>query len=70
MAAPIMGAEDFSYVLQKVSGAMAFLGAAEPGAEPESRPQNHSDLVVFHEPAMAVGVALYTAVALRHLSAG
>ena len=27
MPAPIMGAEDFSYVLEKVPGAMAFLGA-------------------------------------------
>ena len=27
MAHPIMGAEDFSYVLQKTTGAMAFLGA-------------------------------------------
>ena len=28
---PIMGAEDFSYVLEKVPGAMAFLGVAEIG---------------------------------------
>ncbi|MEJ7802514.1 MAG: M20 family metallopeptidase [Candidatus Limnocylindria bacterium] len=64
MEAPIMGAEDFSYVLQRVPGAMAFLGACPSGTEPGEGPQNHSNLVVFDEPAMAVGVALYAAVAL------
>jgi hippurate hydrolase len=67
LKAPIMGAEDFSYVLQKVPGAMAFLGAVPAGLDPESVPQNHSNLVVFDEEALPVGVALYAAVALRHL---
>jgi len=64
---PIMGAEDFSYVLQRVPGVMAFLGARPDGLDPATAPENHSNLVVFDEPAMALGVALYTAVALRHL---
>ena len=64
MEAPIMGAEDFSYVLERVPGAMAFLGACPPGIEPGEGPQNHSNRVIHHEPAMAVGVALHTAVAL------
>ena len=34
LKAPIMGAEDFSYVLQKVPGAMAFLGAVPAGTRP------------------------------------
>jgi hippurate hydrolase len=66
LRAPIMGSEDFSYVLQKVPGAMAFLGARPDGVDPETAPQNHSDLVVFDEDAMPLGVALYAAVALRH----
>ena len=70
LPAPIMGAEDFSYVLEKVPGAMVFLGAAPAGVEPESVPQNHSNMVVFEEHAMAVGAALYAAVALRHLARG
>jgi amidohydrolase len=70
LAAPIMGAEDFSYVLQQVPGAMAFVGARPDGQDPATAPQNHSNLVVFDEPAMAVGVALYTAVAIRHLTTG
>jgi hippurate hydrolase len=70
MRAPIMGAEDFSYVLQRVPGAMAFLGARPEGLDPATAPQNHSNVVVFEEPAMAVGVALYAAVAIRHLAGG
>jgi amidohydrolase len=67
LPAPIMGAEDFSYVLQRVPGAMAFVGARPDGLDPATAPQNHSNVVVFDEPAMAVGVSLYTAVAIRHL---
>ena len=68
MKAPIMGAEDFSYVLQEVPGAMAFLGGRPEGIDPETAPKNHSNVVVFDEAAMPVGVALYAAVAIRHLT--
>jgi len=68
LASPIMGAEDFSYVLQRVPGAMFFVGARPPEEDPATAPQNHSNRVVFHEPAMAVGAAVYAAVALRHLA--
>jgi hippurate hydrolase len=68
MPAPIMGSEDFSYILERVPGAMAFLGAAPAGVDPLTVPQNHSNRVVFDESTMAVGAALYAAVALRHLS--
>lgn len=64
MDAPIMGAEDFSYVLQRVPGALAFLGASPPDVDPGTGPQGHSNRVVFDEPAMAVGMALYAAMAL------
>jgi hippurate hydrolase len=69
MPAPIMGAEDFSYVLQRVRGAMAFLGARPASEDPATAPMNHSNRVIFDEPAMAVGVAMHTAVALRYLGA-
>jgi metal-dependent amidase/aminoacylase/carboxypeptidase family protein len=49
---------------------MAFLGARPAGLDPATAPLNHSNLVVFDEEAMAVGVALYAAVAIRHLEAG
>ena len=67
---PVMGAEDFSFVLQQVPGAMAFLGGRPAEADPETAPANHSNLVVFDEPSMAVGVATYAAVALRALAGG
>ncbi len=55
MDAPIMGAEDFSYVLQRVPGMMAFLGARPPGQALATAPMNHSDLVIFDESAGAAG---------------
>ncbi len=64
MPAPIMGAEDFSYVLERVPGAMAFLGGCPPELDPDCGPPNHSNRVVFHEPAMAHGVAMYAGFAL------
>jgi hippurate hydrolase len=65
---PVMGAEDFSYILQQVPGAMAFLGGRPAGEDPATAPANHSNKVIFDEPAMAVGVATYVAVALRSLA--
>jgi amidohydrolase len=68
-AEPLMGAEDFSYVLQRVPGAMAFLGACPPGADPASAAGNHSNLVVFDEDALPAGAALYAAMALDAVTA-
>jgi hippurate hydrolase len=68
MPAPLMGAEDFSYVLERVPGAMAFIGACPPGQEPETAPGNHSNLVVFDEEPLPAGVALYTQMALQALA--
>ena len=64
---PIMGAEDWSYVLNEVPGAMAFLGACPPDLEPDHAAPNHSNLVVFDEAAFSTGVATYAAVALDTL---
>ena len=65
MPAPMMGAEDFSYVVERVPGAMVFLGGRAPDEDPLTYADNHSDRVVFDEPAMAVGAALYAEVGLR-----
>ncbi|MFI0262323.1 M20 family metallopeptidase [Streptomyces sp. NPDC017056] len=64
---PIMGAEDFAFVLQRVPGAMAFLGACPPGHTAGQVPDNHSSRVVYDEQALAVGAAVHTAVALACL---
>ncbi|MDH5293177.1 MAG: amidohydrolase, partial [Acidimicrobiia bacterium] len=63
MDAPLMGSEDWSYVLARVPGTMAFLGACPPELDPEEAPTNHSNRVRFEEEAMATGAALYAAVA-------
>ncbi len=65
---PVMGAEDFSYVLQQVPGAMAFLGGTPLDRNPATAAPNHSNRVMFDEAAMATGTALYAAAALRHLA--
>jgi amidohydrolase len=67
MAHPIMGSEDFSYVLQRVPGAFAFLGT-----RPDSGPAhpNHSNRMIVNEAALPVGVAMHVAVALDVLGGG
>ena len=67
MPEPIMGSEDFSYVLARVPGALAFLGACPPDVDPTRAPPNHSNRVVFDEDAMVSGVALYAGYALDAL---
>ena len=66
MPAPAMGGEDFSYVLQKVPGAMAFLGvcpATEPN--PRSAPSLHSNRMKLNEDGLVHGIALHAAMALH-----
>ncbi|MFE2875303.1 M20 family metallopeptidase [Streptomyces roseus] len=62
---PFMWAEDFSYVLERVPGAMAFLGARPPAVPPAEAADLHSRRVVFDEGALAAGAALHAAAALR-----
>ncbi len=66
-AHPIMGAEDWSYVLQRVPGAMMFLGGTHPDRNLATAAPNHSNRVLFDEEAMVNGIATYAAVALHHL---
>ena len=64
MPAPVMGAEDFSYVLEKVPGALVFLGMCPTHLQPHEAPPNHSNRMLLEESAMANGIALYAGVAL------
>jgi len=61
---PVMGAEDWSYVLQKIPGCMVILGVRPEDAEPAPC---HSNRMVLNEQGMATGIALHSAVALRYL---
>lgn len=62
METPVMGAEDFSYMLQSSPGAMIFLGVAPSGsAQPAP---NHSNKMLVDEAALHRGVALHALLAL------
>ncbi len=65
LPSPVMGAEDFSYVLQRVPGAMAFLGVAPDGPGPAA--PCHSNRMRLAEEGLLHGTALHAAVALRFL---
>jgi metal-dependent amidase/aminoacylase/carboxypeptidase family protein len=64
----VMGAEDFSYVVERVPGAMAFLGTQPPGVAAREVAPNHSNRMVADEEAMVTGTALYSAMALGRLA--
>ena len=68
--APIMGAEDFSYVLQLVPGAMAILGVAPPGGDPFARAPIHNAKMMVDEAMLPRGVAMHCAFAVRFLERG
>ena len=65
VAEPVMAAEDFSFVLQRVPGAMLSLGVRGPGWE-EPRPV-HTARFDLDESALPVGVACMASVAMEFL---
>jgi hippurate hydrolase len=64
---PVMGAEDFSYVLQRMPGCMMFLGVMPEGHHDHVAPC-HSNHMMLHEGSMAVGIAVHAAIAHRFLN--
>jgi len=67
---PIMGAEDFSYVLEAVPGAMAFLGVAAAGSDYANCCGIHSSRMLVDEAALPRGAAILAGCALRFLERG
>ncbi len=67
---PIMGAEDFSYVLEKVPGAMFFLGVAHEGVDWRSCCSIHSTRMVVDESVLPLGAAVLAGCAARFLQEG
>ncbi len=65
--APIMGAEDFSYVLQRMPGCMMFIGVMPEGHHHDHVAPCHSNHMMLNEDSMAVGIALHAAIAQRYL---
>jgi amidohydrolase len=65
---PIMGSEDFSYVLEEVPGAFMFLGACPDHLDPSTAAYNHSPEALFDDAVLPDGAALYAALAFERLS--
>ena len=70
LAAPIMGAEDFSYVLERVPGMMAFLGVAESGSDWWQCCSIHSSHMMVDESVLPRGAAFLAGCAARFLERG
>ncbi|MCY7280286.1 MAG: M20 family metallopeptidase [Sphingomonas bacterium] len=68
--APSMGGEDFSYVLERIPGCMAFLGVAPGEGDPLARAPLHNPAMLVDEAAMPRGVALHCAFATTFLKEG
>jgi hippurate hydrolase len=59
-AAPMMGSEDFSFMMEQVPGAHLFLGNGETAV-------CHNDHYDFNDEAIPLGVALYAAIVEKKL---
>ena len=70
LANPIMGAEDFSYVLEKVPGAMFFLGVAPDGEDWTQCCAIHSPRMHVDESALPKGTAMLAGCALEFIENG
>ncbi|MFG2222737.1 M20 family metallopeptidase [Streptomyces sp. NPDC048644] len=65
---PAGGSEDFSFVLQRVPGAMLLLGAAPEGSDPAGAPMNHSPHAVFDDAVLPRQAALLAELAAGRLA--
>jgi hippurate hydrolase len=70
MPAPIMGAEDFAYILEKVPGAMFFLGVAHEGADWQRCCGIHSTRMMLDEAVMPQGAAFLAGLGEKFLASG
>jgi len=70
LADPIMGAEDFAYVLEKVPGAMFFLGVSHEGEDWTQCCGIHSTKMIVDESVLPQGAAFLAGLAERFLEHG
>jgi hippurate hydrolase len=68
MRSTMMGAEDFSYLLERWPGAMFFLGVKPD--DPSLAAPCHSNRMILNEDAMAEGIALHAQIAIDFLNQG
>jgi amidohydrolase len=62
---PSMAAEDFSYILEEIPGAIAVLGACPADRDPARAVANHSPDAAFDDSVLTDGAALYAELAFR-----
>src|SRR5699024_10325638 len=67
---PVMGSEDFSFVLEKVPGAFVFLSVTPEGIDPESAAMNHSPPVQFDDAYLPDQAAALATLAWERLTRG
>ena len=68
MPQPEAGAEDFSFVAERIPSAYFFLGACVPGRDPATAPDNHAPQAAFDDAVLADGATLLAELAIRRLS--
>jgi hippurate hydrolase len=66
MKTPMMGAEDFSYLLERWPGAMFFLGVKPD--DPSLAAPCHSNRMILNEESMDYGIAAHAAIAMSYLN--
>ncbi|WP_228278415.1 M20/M25/M40 family metallo-hydrolase [Brevibacterium limosum] len=62
---PVMGSEDFSYVLEEVSGAFVFFFVSPASVDPETAATNHSAEVLFDDACLPDQVAALATLAWK-----
>ncbi|MEU4196600.1 M20 family metallopeptidase [Kribbella sp. NPDC026611] len=67
---PLMGAEDFSMVLQEVPGTFIMLGARPDDVPADEAPSNHSSVVRFDDAVLSEQSAALAHLATHHLIPG
>ncbi len=65
---PLMGSEDFSYVLQDVPGCFIFLQCSPPDVDPETADWNHSPNVLFDDAVLGDQAAALAQLAFDRLA--
>lgn len=66
-ADPLMGSEDFSFVLEQVPGSFIFLHCSPAGVDLETAAMNHSPTVLFDDAVLGDQAAALALLALRRL---
>ncbi len=70
MPTPVMGAEDFSYVLQQTAGRDVVPRCVPAGRASRAAHACHSNRMMLDEDALRAGTAMYAAMAIEFLAHG